>query len=187
MADFEELVRRFQVPLLQFLQNRTSVSDAEDLLQDTLIRAYQNLHRYNASWRFRTWLYTIARRLSINHYRRRQMVECEDPDSVQSALPSPAAAAAEEDSRRRLWDRAAGVLTEPQMTAVWLYYVDDMSVKEIATVQGRSRVAVKTMLFRARQKLQPILKDLEPGGRKNNHNTTLNHTSCHQAVEVPHG
>ena len=54
---FEELVRRFQVPLLRFLGRRTSAVDAEDLLQDTFVRAYQNLQRYRSAWRFRTWLF----------------------------------------------------------------------------------------------------------------------------------
>lgn len=185
---FEELVRRFQVPLLQFLQQRTSPADAEDLLQDTFIRAYQNLDRYRPTWRLATWLYTIARRLSINHYRRRRAAaDSRGLESVPAAGASPAEAVADEEGRRRLWDRAAEVLSEPQMTAVWLYYVEDMPVKEIAAVEGRSRMAVKTMLFRARKRLLPALEEFRPQLPANGRNTTPNNSSRPKAAEVTNG
>jgi len=176
-ASFEELVRRFQVPLLLFLRKRTSPAgsghaDAEDLLQDTFVRAYENLDKYRSSWRFGTWVYTIARRLSINHYRRRRLEPCENVEAIRSAAPSPEEVVAEAESRRQLWDLAAETLTEEQMTALWLYYVEQMPVKEIAMVQGRSRASVKTMLFRARGKLSPVLESMESDGPHSNHDPT---------------
>lgn len=187
IAGFEELVRRFQVPLMRFFLQRTSAADAEDLLQETFVRAYKSLQRYHAQWRFRTWLFTIARRLSINHYRRRRYTEYENLDLVQCEVPSPAQQAAEADSRRRLWELAAEVLTESQMTAVWLYYVEEMSVGEIAQVQGRSQPAVKTTLFRARQKLLSALESLDPAGSAGGDNPQSNSTSWSKAAEVSHG
>jgi DNA-directed RNA polymerase specialized sigma24 family protein len=65
-----------------------------------------------------------------------------------------------EESRRRLWHVAAQTLSEQQTTALWLYYVEDMPVKRIAWILGFSRVAVKTMMFRARKKLMPVLEEL---------------------------
>ena len=157
-ASFEELVRRFQVPLLHFLRQRTGDEDAEDLVQDTFIRAYQNIHRYRPAWRFATWLFTIARRLSMNRQRRKQpLTGSEALDLIEAGTPQPVQVVVEEESRRHLWNLADTILTEPQMTAVWLYYVEDLPVKQIARVLGRSGVAVKTILFRARKRLLPIL------------------------------
>ena len=68
---FEQLLRRFQTPVLHFLRHRGFFADAEDLTQETFLRAYENLHRYNRRWAFSTWLFTIARRTSLNHRRRR--------------------------------------------------------------------------------------------------------------------
>ena len=56
-ASFEELVRRFQVPLLHFLRRWTTTEEAEDLVQDTFLRAYRNLHRYRPTARLATWLF----------------------------------------------------------------------------------------------------------------------------------
>jgi RNA polymerase sigma-70 factor (ECF subfamily) len=165
-ASFEELVRRFQVPLLHFLERWAAREDAEDLVQDTFVRAYRNLDRYRSTYRFATWLFTIARRLSINRQRRRRpQPNGETFEAVEDCRPSPAQLVAETEDRRRLWKLAGEVLTESQMTVTWLYYVEDLSVKEIARVLGRSQVAAKATLFRARKRLQPILKGLQPDGQ----------------------
>jgi len=182
---FEELVRRFQVPLVHFLRQRAGTEEAEDLAQDTLLRAYENLHRYRPAWKFGTWLFTIARRLNLNRMRRREPATDSDALSeVESPVASPAAIVAEEENRQRLWETAAAVLSEPQITALWLYYVEEMAVKEIARVVGRSRVAVKTMLFRSRKKLLPMLDELQ--NDTPNDGNQPNKTS-RPAVEVSHG
>ncbi|NQU20268.1 MAG: sigma-70 family RNA polymerase sigma factor [Candidatus Nealsonbacteria bacterium] len=161
-ASFEELVRRFQVPLLHFLRRWTSTEEAEDLVQDTFVRAYRNLHRYRPTARLATWLFTIARRLSINRQRKRQPV-ADSPmlEFAEGGAPPPGRIVAEQESRRRLWELADEVLSERQRTALWLYYVEDMSVGEVAEVVGHSRGATKTMLFRARRKLSTVLVGTE--------------------------
>jgi RNA polymerase sigma-70 factor (ECF subfamily) len=113
-------------------------------------------------------LFTIARRLSINRQRRRRPVaDSEVLESVEADTLSPGQIAADRESRQRLWDLADEVLSEPQRTALWLYYVEDMSVVEVARVLGHSRGAVKTMLFRARRKLLAVLEsaEMETGGK----------------------
>ena len=53
---FEELVRRYQVPLVHFLRRRGDADEAEDVAQEAFLRAYENLARYRPRWRFSTWL-----------------------------------------------------------------------------------------------------------------------------------
>jgi len=158
---FEELIRRFQVPLLHFLRQRASPADAEDLLQETFIRAYENLHRYQPRWPFAAWLFTIARRLNANHFRRRRVPTADEDvlslDELCGADPAPIERMVEEEDRRRLWDVAGRILTEEQFTALWLHYVEDMPVQELGLVLGRTTAAVKVILFRARKKLLPLL------------------------------
>ncbi len=144
------MLRRFQTPLLQFLRHRGPAADAEDLLQETFLRAYENLHRYRPRWAFSAWLFTIARRTSINHGRRiRPGTDPAAVAAVASAEAEPLDALVAAESRRRLWDLAAGVLSEEQLTALWLHYVEEMPARQIALVLGRSRGSVKIMLFRA--------------------------------------
>ncbi|MBN2475443.1 MAG: sigma-70 family RNA polymerase sigma factor [Pirellulales bacterium] len=189
-ASFEELVRRYQVPLLHFLQRRTAAADAEDLVQDTFVRAYEKLHQYRAGCRFPAWLFTIAHRLSVNRQRRRRpTADSEAVEAARDEAPAPPQLAAEKESRQRLWDLAAKVLSEPQVTAMWLFYVEEMSVQEIARVQSRTRVGVKTMLFRARKKLLPLLQkqESETPDTADCRQQRLGASSCRTAAEVNHG
>ncbi len=163
MASFEELVRRLQTPLVHFLRQTVGTDEADDLAQDTFLRAYENLHRYNGSSRFGTWLFTIGRRLGLNANRRARPGSVAPlPETIEGHDPSPPHVAAERENHARLWQVAAKMLSEPEYSAVWLHYVEGMATAEIGRVVGRSRVAVKTMLFRSRQKLIEALDELEP-------------------------
>jgi len=158
-ASFEELVRYWQVPLLCFLRRSASREDAEDLVQKTLVQAYQNLHRYRSELRFAPWLFTIARRLSLNHRRTRRPPAADAMlDSLPDRAPLPSESAADAESRQRLWRLAEQTLSERQVTALWLHYVEDLSVEEVARVLQCTRASVKVMLFRARRKLLPLLR-----------------------------
>ena len=157
---FEQLVRRYQVPLLRFVTERVRcAADAEDLVQETFVRAYRRIDRYHDQWRFSTWLFTIAHRLAVSHLRSPRSRPVMGIDQVERHLTpytktEPGREMMERESRQRFWAAAAGVLTEEQLAAVWLFYVEGMGARDVAAVLGRSWVSVKTMLFRARRKLE---------------------------------
>jgi len=79
--------------------------------------------------------------------------------------PAPLDVMVAEESRSRLWLRAAEVLSEEQTTALWLHYVEDMPAPAIALVLGRSWASVKVMLFRARKRLLPLLGEFRDDRR----------------------
>ena len=138
-------------------------------MQETFLRAYVNLHRYRRRHRAAAWLFTIARRLSINHYHRvaaslaTHLRDETAMESLTSAGSAPDELAAAAEDRRHLWQLAAGILSEEEMTALWLYYVEDLSAREIGVVLERSWLAVKSLLSRARKKLLPRLRGFIPG------------------------
>ncbi|MEN6405031.1 MAG: sigma-70 family RNA polymerase sigma factor [Thermoguttaceae bacterium] len=160
VASFEQLLRRFQTPVLHFLRRRGHAAEAEDIAQDTFLRAYENLHRYDPQWRFSTWLFTIARRTSLNAQRRKRPTT--DPAAVDAAVSSdrsPLDVLVRSESRRRIWDIAAQLLSEEQWTVLWLHYVENMPLQEVARVVNRSRPSVKVAMFRARRKLAARLEE----------------------------
>jgi RNA polymerase sigma-70 factor (ECF subfamily) len=167
IASFEQLLLRFQTPVLHFLRHRGLAADAEDLTQETFLRAYKNLHRYSRQWTFSAWLFTIARRTGINHMRRGYpTLDVVALKAAVSSEPEPLEALVASEGRRRLWDAASKILTEEQLTALWLYYVEDMPVRNIANVLGRTRTSAKVMLFRARRKLMPLLGEFDEERRR---------------------
>jgi RNA polymerase sigma-70 factor, ECF subfamily len=156
-ASFAELVRRFAPKLQAFLRHRIGDRhEAEDIVQDTFLRAYENLERYDSSWRFSTWLFTIASRAAVSHHRRKHL------PCVRSDVQAPACdeVAQKREQREGLWAMAAQ-LPEGQYRSLWLRYVEDMPIKEIARAMGKSQVCVKVLLYRARANLARYLESEE--------------------------
>jgi RNA polymerase sigma-70 factor (ECF subfamily) len=158
---FEELVRRFQTPLLHFLIRRLgSRQDAEDVLQETFLAAYRNLSRYQPTWRFSTWVFTIAARLATTRLRRRKYAGGGEGVAGRLGGVDPAAQAQDKEAQGVLWDVARRNLEADAFTAVWLSYVESMPADEIGKVLGRSANAVRILLHRARARLAGELKSL---------------------------
>jgi RNA polymerase sigma-70 factor, ECF subfamily len=150
---FAELIRRFQSPLLHFLIRRVgSRQDAEDLLQETFLTAYRNLDRYRSTWRFSTWLFTIANRLAVSS-RRRKLVDITAQPIREFSGGDPKANAEENEMRSKLWDAAQKILEPDSFAALWLKYVESMSADQIGRVLGRNANAVRILLHRARNRL----------------------------------
>ncbi|UCG48466.1 MAG: sigma-70 family RNA polymerase sigma factor, partial [Phycisphaerales bacterium] len=148
---FAALVGRYGERLFLFLRHRTgNIEDAEDLVQDTFVKAYQNIESYNSSAKFSTWLFTIACRLAGSHYRRAQRTHV--VANVEPATEGPAEATERREARQNLWELAA-CLPEGQYQALWLRYVEDMPVRQIAKVLRKSQVHVRVLLCRARVNL----------------------------------
>ena len=148
---FEELVRRYGQRLLGFLRGHVgNHADAEDLVQETFVRAYQHLGRYDSRYRFSTWLFVIGYRLAKSHQRRGRREITLDLREVAAGAEMEPPVTREEPER--IWAEVRR-LPAGQSEALWLKYGEDMSMAEIARVTGKSVVAVKVTLYRARRAL----------------------------------
>ncbi len=158
LSSFEELVKRYEARLCTFL-SRACRNDADgaDLTQETFVTAYTKLNRFDPEQSFETWVFTIARRKCVDHLRARKRLSEESvPQGVDEE--NPFELAAREDERSDLWARAREILTEVEFQALWLRYVEDLSVEETARVLDRTRTHIKVILFRARTKLAEKLE-----------------------------
>jgi RNA polymerase sigma-70 factor (ECF subfamily) len=164
---FAALVDRYEAGLFNFLLRRVGIrADAEDLTQETFVRAWQKIAGYRSRWQFTTWLYTIASRLAWTHLKRRrphQHIGHELPDP---RLDDPAAAAVRREQHGRVWQVAERVLSPMQLSALWLRYADDLGNRDIARILGMTSVGVRVMLFRAREKLGDALAEDQVEERK---------------------
>lgn len=158
-ASFAELVERYGIRLFKFLRYKTNnLQDAEDLAQDTFVRAYQNIHQYRDSWKFSTWLFTIAARLAYSHFRRSRSFQT--VGRIESYCPEPGQMVVDKETQQSLWALARG-LSMNQYLALWLKYGQDMPIKEIASVLRKSQVNVKVILYRARINLAKRLQNVD--------------------------
>jgi RNA polymerase sigma-70 factor (ECF subfamily) len=161
---FARLAARHQVGVIHYLRQlagRGGRTDADDVAQEAFLRAWRAIDRYDPRWAFSTWLFTIARRTWLNHARaerrRRVRETATAPQAFTAADPCQTALAVERATR--LWERAAAELSERQFTALWLRYVEDQSVAEIAAVLEEPAATVKVILFRGRRRLEPFVRD----------------------------
>lgn len=161
VAAFAELVTRFESRLFNFLLRRTgSAAAAEDVAQDAFVRAWERIGSYDPTWRFSTWIFTIASRMAVTaHRRRRPTGPVEVADRVGRLDPDVGRAEHVAREGARLWSLAQQVLGDEQHTALWLRYAEDMSIGEIAQVIGRTQVGVRVALFRARQRLAQAARE----------------------------
>jgi RNA polymerase sigma-70 factor (ECF subfamily) len=150
---FEELALRYKRRLFAYFRPRLgSDQDAEDLVQETFLKLYRNIHNYDPAHRFSTWLYTSANRLAISSYRRKRTAAGKLGAEFAGDRENLAVQAAGETRSTGLWD-AAGTLGGNQYRVLWLRYGEDLSIEEIAVSIGKSRLAVRLLLHRARTNL----------------------------------
>lgn len=138
--------------------------EAEDAAQETFLRAYNNLRRYDNSRPFLTWLLSIAAHYCIDQIRKRRMnilsldeaVYLDPPDTALG--PEPSLSMGEEQKRVRL---LLDKLSPQDRAAVIMLYWYDLSYDEIAEALSMTVSAVKSRLHRARQVMAQSWSDQE--------------------------
>jgi RNA polymerase sigma-70 factor (ECF subfamily) len=150
---FAALVHRFAPRLHRYLAAMgLPGADAEDLVQEAFLRAWRHLGDYDPRWAFSTWLWTIARRLALNHLARRR------PAPLEGSEPeAPAGASGEPGAVQDLWNLARARLPERQCTALWLRYGEERPLEEVAAILSVSPINARVLVHRARQRLAQAL------------------------------
>jgi RNA polymerase sigma-70 factor (ECF subfamily) len=163
--NFEELVRRYQRPIIGYVFRMLGDYDsALDVTQEVFIKVYNSLSRYSSEYKFSTWVYRIAHNAAIDHMRRNpansQSLETESPDGtyqlqIESPNPTP-----EQDRERSEWrtqiESVVKCLPAVYRDLILLRHSQDMSYDEIAEVTGLPLGTVKNRLFRAREMMRDI-------------------------------
>jgi RNA polymerase sigma-70 factor, ECF subfamily len=127
--------------------------DAQDIAQEALIAAWQNLAGFRAQSSFSTWLYQIVTRRALNKVTRGQAAELADLlDEVADPAAGPAAQAERNQAVDAVTD-ALATLPFPQRAVVVLHHFEGLSYAEVAEVTRSSVPAVRSHLFRARRTL----------------------------------
>ncbi len=152
---FITLVREEQEALRGFLLALCggNKDDADDIAQDTLVKAYLSSSGYQEKGRFRSWLFKIAHHTFLNHVASQRTF-----DSIDEART--AVGTMDADAGYAYQDLYLALTTLPpkERSAIALFYLNDCSVKEIAKMTDTNEGAVKMQLTRGRDKLKSRLK-----------------------------
>lgn len=157
---FGELYERHAAPLLTFLTRVTGDRRVgEDLLQETFVRLYRSRRGYQATGRFRAFLFTIARRLVIDWRRRQQVTGIEDSEALETLhAPDRAEHHAEARDLAARLEAALRRLPASQREIVLLSRYAELSADEIAEVTGSTPGAVRVALHRALRRLRELIE-----------------------------
>ena len=164
-ASFEEIVRRYQRPIVSYIYRMLGNQDsALDVSQEVFIKVYNSLSKYSSEYKFSTWLYKIAHNAAIDFIRRNshhtQSLEMENEDGtfelqIESKRPTP-----EQERERTEWrteiEGVVNRLPAGYRELILLRHSQDMSYDEIAEITNLPLGTVKNRLFRAREMMREM-------------------------------
>jgi RNA polymerase sigma-70 factor (ECF subfamily) len=174
-----ELVERFQRPVFSLVYRMVRDRElAEDLTQEVFVRTFNNLRRYDRSYKFSSWLFKIAYNLTVDHLRKKRLKTISihgSPDAVTPERQEATSLSLESDGERPdavteskelagYLEEAIGQLRPDYRTAILLRHVEGRAYEDIADIMDVPLGTVKTYIFRARRELRDILEELHEEG-----------------------
>jgi RNA polymerase sigma-70 factor (ECF subfamily) len=162
---FERLVREHQGLCWHVIQRMVrNPEDTRELCQDTFLRVHQCLHQYRGESALKSWIARVAYTIALRHLQRRRvpLVEAHDDEgaplteSVADDFDLEAAFADAEISAHL--HEAIEALPPLQRTVLTLYYLEESSIPEIASITGLASGTIKSHLFRSRLRLREALE-----------------------------
>jgi RNA polymerase sigma-70 factor (ECF subfamily) len=167
---FDELVERYQTRLLNFVYRTTGDRErAEDLVQETFIRVYRHLHRFDQSKKFSTWVYTIASNLAKNELRNRSRNPLVLFQTIKKNWDADQRPLEWEDNTyrpddlyrkrhlRQMVESAVQELPEHHRAVFVLREMEGKTYEEIAEITGCNLGTVKSRLNRARNNFAQLI------------------------------
>jgi len=160
---FDDLLKENKDRIFNLLFRLTGdYHTAEDLFQETFLRAYRGLDRYEGRSGLFTWLYSIALNVYKDHERKRKRTHQDAGIFDPGDFPAPESGA---DPEAALLRKEENAMLQEQLVAlkpglrvpVVLFYIEGMAVGRIADITGRSEASIKTALHRARKQLRAVL------------------------------
>lgn len=155
---FDSLVKRYQGGVRRFLTNLVSGDSmlADDLAQETFIKAYISLDTYQKRSSFRTWLYRIAYNVFYDYIRsRKETCSIDDADTVIEELHQ---APPSDGSISTDINEALKLLKPNERTCITLHLMEDMPINKITEITSMPEGTVKSHIARGKEKLATYLR-----------------------------
>ncbi len=166
-----QLIRDHQAALYAFMLRLSGRPDvAEDMVQEAFVRVIKNIDRFDTRFRFSTWLFTIARRLYVNHLQKhRPASESEIVDMWAGDTDRPEDLLVVEENRhhlRAILDVAIACLTPLQREIVQLFHQQHWTIEALSSHLSMPEGTVKSHLHRARRRMHAAINSDEDLARK---------------------
>jgi RNA polymerase sigma-70 factor (ECF subfamily) len=157
---FDGIWNEYSKKLLYFIKKISgNVSDAEDMLQEIMLKIYENLDRYSPEYALSTWIYTIARNHCRDSFRKRKIESVQIPDEEELVSPagSPEVYAVSNDLRERT-ERFLSRLPDTDREIAFFRFYEEMPYGEISGITGVPVGSLKSKVHDIRKKLKVYLE-----------------------------
>jgi len=160
---FEELVKRFQTPVLNFIYRYLGDRcTAEDLTQEAFLRVYRAAPRFDPRSRVSSWIFKIAYNLSMNELRRRRrsskFASNASVEGIEYRNQTPFKSLERNETLEEI-TQTLDQLPERQRAALLLKVIEGLSYREIGEVLETSVASVESLIFRARNNMKQLLAE----------------------------
>lgn len=165
---FAVLVDRYKDMVFSLVIKMTkNKEEAEEVSQDTFIKAFQNLQKFKGESKFSTWLYRIAYRTCLDAIKKdkkhRNTYEVNEVTMQHIKSTDTVLQQLERTERAEVMKACLNQLPMEEKSILWMFYFDELSLKEIIEVTNMSEANLKVKLHRARKRLLGIVKEtVEP-------------------------
>jgi RNA polymerase sigma-70 factor (ECF subfamily) len=153
---YDELLK----PVYRYIYYRVEDAIAEDLTEETFLRAWQNLKKYKKGKHpFSSWVFKIAHNLVVDYYRKNRVItEIDEHMADPNIDRNPAHQADVKLTNVRL-RKVIRKLPDNHQQVIILKYINELSNSEVADAMGKSEGAIRTLQFRALQELRTLMKN----------------------------
>lgn len=136
--------------------------DAEEIVQDTFVKAFRSLHQFRGDASFSTWVIRIAHRNCLTFFRKKtpQKVSLDQVHGGKAIEGDSPTKYLDMNDRSAILKKALDQLKPEERSIVTLFYYNDHSIQEIVQVTDQSESNVKVILHRSRKKLLKILSEM---------------------------
>ncbi len=165
---FYYLMKRYETKILRYINRLTNVSheEAEDILQEIFIKAYQNLNGFNQKLKFSSWIYRIAHNEIINQYRKNKLrlavipLNIEDKANLIDSISDKTETNGEYESLENAEKirEALAMLPDKYREILVLRYLEDKSYNEISDILRKPPGTVATQINRAKASFKKIVR-----------------------------
>jgi RNA polymerase sigma factor (sigma-70 family) len=146
---------------LKIVNNR---EDAEEIAQDSFLKAYQSLKSFENKSKFSTWLYRIAYNASISKTRKKKVEVLPMDDHLISNYTTDEVSSnvhqLDENDQIKMIEKTMDILPEEDYVLINLFYKSQSSIEEISSITGLSQSNVKVRLHRIRKKMYDHIQEM---------------------------
>ena len=141
-----------------------NMQDAEDITQNSFVKAYHNLHTFKLQSKFSTWFFRIVYNTAITHIGstpfKNETVDYDQISNDSYCSEWDTLDQIENNEKKKIIDEALRKLPNDENIVLTLFYMEDNSIKDIASIVNLTEANVKVKLFRGRKRLADILSPM---------------------------